>query len=556
MRRIDTVEDGALQLPACIPDLLRERAARFARRPAYIAFGTALSYRTLLRHTETLAAWLQAQGVQPGDRVALLLPNCLAFPVAAFGALMAGAVLAPLNPLYTQHEIADALGRLDPRLIVASPLLAGALPEDLDARVVSGSLGDGHGWKAPLIRRAAKEPAPRPGAILLASILERPRRPAPQFRDPGDLAMLQATGGSTGAPKYARLTEANLMSALAQLLHWSRDHLPPATRRRGLTVLAALPLYHAYGFIVCALETAAVGGCSILLPDARRLDDIAAAWRRYEVEVFPGVNTLFRGLLGSPAFRRALRRRRPRRGGPAPLVTAGGMALAEATAKAWREAAGYPILQGYGSAETASAVSCSAPGCEYDGCIGRPLTGTLARIRGAGGEALAPGQVGELQLKGDQISPGYWGGEEADAWTADGWFRTGDLALEEPDGRLRIMGRLKELVIVSGFNVYPLELEACLQAHPAVAECAAVGEPDARTGEAVVLFAVLRPGGRLEEVAAFAQERLAGYKRPRRYVQVEALPKTPVGKILKTGLMKDFHAGRLSVAAVLESGRA
>ena len=520
-------------LPASIPALLRERCARYVARPAYIAFGTRLRFGRLLREAETFAAWLQAQGIQPGDRVGVLLPNCLAFPVAAFGTLLAGAVLAPLNPLYTRREIADSVRRLRPALIVASPMLAASLPDDLTCPVVAASLGDGHGWKRRAIRKLAREPLPPEAWIPLVGVLRRSLTPALVESRPDDLAMLQATGGSTGAPKYARLTQANMLSAVEQLLVWCGDRLPPPTRPRGLTTLAALPLYHSYGFVTCALQGAAIGGCAVLIPDARRLGDIAAAWRRYPIEVFPGVNTLFRGLLAEPAFLAALARRRD---DPAPLVTAGGMPLAEATAAAWKAKASYPILQGYGSTETTSTVSCTAPGVDYDGCVGPPLAGTRVRICNAEGESLPAGQVGELQIRGEQVSSGYWDGEEAGSHTADGWFRTGDLALQEVDGRLRLMGRLKELVIVSGFNVYPAEIEAYVQQSPAVAECAVIGVPDERTGEAVVLFVVLRPGGMLEEVERFAREGLTAYKRPRRCLAVDAMPKTLVGKIIKAKL--------------------
>ncbi|NWC92986.1 MULTISPECIES: AMP-binding protein [unclassified Pseudomonas] len=521
-------------VPVILPELLRQRCMRFHDRPAYIAFGTRLNFDRLLRHAETFAAWLQTEGVQPGDRVALLLPNCLAFPVAAFGSLLAGAVLAPLNPLYTRREVSDSLRRLQPKIIVANPLLANSLPEDLTCRVVAASLGDCHGIKAWPVRRLSGEPAPPHFWVSLARILRRPAVAKHVNIEPGDLAMLQATGGSTGTPRYARLTQANLLSAMEQLLSWCQSRLPPASRRQGMTSLAALPLYHSYGFVTCGLQNVAVGGCAILIADPRRLADIAAAWRRYPIEVFPGVNTLFRSLLAEPKFQAALNHRSAN---TPVLVTAGGMPLTKATATSWRFAAGYPILQGYGSTETTSAVSCSAPGTEYDGCVGAPLAGTQVRICDAQGLTLPAGNVGELQIKGGQVSPGYWDGERTESSLIDGWFNTGDLALLEPDGRLRLMGRLKELVIVSGFNVYPIEIEAYIQQHSGVADCAVVGVPDERTGEAIILFVVLRSGATIQDIERFAREGLTAYKRPRRYIAVDAMPKTPVGKIVKAKLM-------------------
>ena len=521
-------------LPDSIPALLRERCARYAARPAYMAFGTRLRFGRLLREAETFAAWLQAQGIQPGDRVGVLLPNCLAFPVAAFGTLLAGAVLAPLNPLYTRREIADSVRRLRPALIVASPMLATSLPEDLTCPVVGASLSDGHGWKgwgnpqvgARAFTARGVDPTrwcPSPPSHAGTGRVS-PRRP----RDaPGDRRVHRRSEvRPANAGKHAERGR-----AVARLVWGPATAAHPV--RAGLTTLAALPLYHSYGFVTCALQGAAIGGCAVLIPDARRLGDIAAAWRHYPIEVFPGVNTLFRSLLAEPAFLAALARRRD---DPAPLVTAGGMPLAEATAAAWKAKAGYPILQGYGSTETTSTVSCTEPGVDYDGCVGPPLAGTRARICNPAGESLPVGQVGELQIRGEQVSPGYWDGAEAGSHTADGWFRTGDFALQEVDGRLRLMGRLKELVIVSGFNVYPAEIEAFIQQHPAVAECAAIGVADERTGEAVVLFIVLRPDGLLEEVKRFAREGLTAYKRPRHCLAVDAMPKTPIGKIVKAKL--------------------
>ncbi|MCJ2015801.1 AMP-binding protein [Methylobacterium sp. J-076] len=521
-----------------LSDLYTHSIAAFADRLAATCFGSDLSYADLGRQARALAASLQADGVGKGDRVAIMLPNIPSYMVSIVAVHLAGAVVVNVNPLYTSREMAAQIGDSGARVLIVlenfAHTVAGALGEIDLRRVIVAGPGDGLGAKGQAInlasrhlRKAVPPFTLPPGlAVRFAAALKTraPLRPVPVA--PDDLAFLQYTGGTTGVAKAAMLTHRNVAANVEQCVTWfdATD-----TGRRRITV-TALPLYHIFALTACFLFSVRTGGSCLLIPNPRDCDGFVKTLSRVRFTGLAGVNTLFNMLVNHPKIGTvdfsAL-----------DFVIGGGTAVQSAVAARWKALTGHAIVEGYGLSET-SPVLCAnlrtLP--DFSGTIGYPLPSTLVSIRDAENRPVPPGERGELCAKGPQVMPGYWNraDETAQVMTADGYFRTGDVAVMDAAGQVRIVDRLKDMILVSGFNVYPNEVEDVIASHPGVLECAVVGTPHAETGEMVVAHVVLKDASvSADALRAYARTQLTGYKVPKAVVLHEALPKTNVGKVLR-----------------------
>jgi len=523
-------------------DLFRSSVAAYASRPAYESFGARLTYADLKREAEAFASWLQGAGMKKGDRVAIMMPNVLAFPVAMFGALIAGCTVVNVNPLYTPRELEHQLNDSGARVLVALENFAvtvqHALPRlNLD-RVLVAAPGDLMGFKGFIVTavsRYVKKAVPAwdiPGAIRFTEALSqgRGKSPASVTVSGDDLAFLQYTGGTTGVSKGAMLTHANVASNVLQAYLWFNAG---GEGEADPVMVTALPLYHIFALTACCLFMLKSGGCSLLIANPRDIDGFVKTLKGARFTRMSGVNTLYNALAHHPQIRSV-------DFSHLAFSVAGGMATQAPVAKLWKEITGKPILEGYGLSETSPVVTTNPPTLEeFSGTIGYPMPSTWVVIRDAANNDLPTGEPGELCVKGPQVMPGYWNrpDETARVMTPDGYFRTGDVAVMQPDGQFRIVDRAKDMILVSGFNVYPNEVEEVLAGHPGVLEAAVVGAPDDNSGERVVAYVVKREESLTEEeVRAFAKERLAAYKAPKQVIFRAELPKTNVGKVLRRAL--------------------
>ncbi|MBV1788222.1 AMP-binding protein [Marinobacterium sp. D7] len=524
-----------------IPEFLASCCRRYSDKPAFTSFGRTLSYRELDHLSAAFACYLQREtDLQPGDRIAIQLPNLIQYPVVVFGALRAGLVIVNTNPLYTPAEMEHQFRDSGAKALVIHKSMAHKAQQilaetDID-QVFLTQVGDLHGFvKRHLINAAVKyvkKMEPRfdlPGAISLRSALLKHINtiPTPVERLPSDLAALQYTGGTTGVSKGAMLTHANLLANMQQALRV----IQPVGDDWADTVIAPLPLYHIYAFTVAQVVLAS-GGHSILIPDPRDINGFVKALRNWRTTAFMGLNTLFIALCNNAAFRSldfsALK-----------ITLSGGMALTNAASKRWQEVTGCTICEAYGLTETSPAVAINPPRAIRGGTIGLPVPFTEISIRGTAGELLSDGEAGELCIKGPQVMAGYWQREDAtrEIFTDDGYLKTGDIAVRDTDGYLRIVDRSKDMIIVSGFNVYPNEIEDVVTSHPGVVECAAIGIPDPTCGE-VVKLVVVKSDDLLdvETIRNWCRERLTRYKVPKVIEFADELPKTNVGKVLRRAL--------------------
>ncbi|GJE28095.1 AMP-binding protein [Methylobacterium organophilum] len=526
-------------------DLFDRSVTDFAERPVLQCFGARLSYRDFGAASAAVAAWLAAEGLGKGDRVAMMMPNVPAYPIALFGALIAGCTIVNVNPLYTPRELTLQLADSGAKALFVlenfAHTVATALPQ-LDAleRVVIVTPGACLGMKGRLIDVASRHlkkavppfRLPPNVAVPFEAVLRAGRgRPRPAVSvTPDDLAFLQYTGGTTGIAKAAMLTHRNIMANVEQARLWFQVAGEDPDRR---VMITALPLYHIFALTACFFFFVKIGGCCLLVPNPRDADGFVKTLAKNRFTHLAGVNTLFNLLNNHPKF------------GSVDFsgvhyVIGGGMAVQAAVAQRWQAITGTSIVEGYGLSETSPVVSINLVGPDaWTGTIGYPMPSTIVSIRDASGRPLPYGEAGELCVKGPQVMAGYWRrpDETARATTPDGFFRTGDVAVMEPSGRLRIVDRMKDMILVSGFNVYPNEVEDVLAAHPAVLECAVVGAPNAESGEMVVAHLVLKdPSVTCEVLTAHARAQLTGYKVPRRIVLHDSLPKTNVGKVLRRAL--------------------
>lgn len=530
-----------------VVEIFRRSAADYADRPAMESFGARLSYRAFEQAADRVAAWLQSQGLQKGDRVAIMSPNVLAYPVILFGVLIAGGVVVNVNPLYTPGELEHQLNDAGARFLFVFENFAHtaerAWPRMKIERAIIVTAGDLMGVKGLVVNfvaRHVKKMVPAyslPGALPFSTVLKTPaedRRPVDIA--PDDVAFLQYTGGTTGVAKGAVLLHRNIAANVTQSWAWLEWYLEP---RGPHVMVTALPLYHIFALTACCILLIRTGGCCLLIANPRDLDGLVATMRKSRFTLFSGVNTLYAALadhrdIGKVDF------------SPLVMNISGGMATQEVVAQKWKALTGRPIIEGYGLSETSPIVTVNRPDIsQFTGGIGYPQPSTEISIRTTD-DAIAPlGERGELWVRGPQVMPCYWRrpDETAKVMTPDGFFRTGDIAIMEPDGMLKIVDRLKDMILVSGFNVYPNEVEAALIEHPKVKEVAVIGVPFAHSGEAPMAFVVARDESlTAEELRRFAHERLTGYKAPRFYEFRDSLPKTNVGKILRRALKEEFDA--------------
>jgi long-chain acyl-CoA synthetase len=526
--------------------LLEESFQKYRSRPAYIFMGKTLSFGQVDEASRAFAAWLQAQGLQRGDRVAVMMPNVLQYPVAVAGILRAGMVVVNVNPLYTPRELEHQLKDSGARAIVILENFAATLQKVMDTvptkKVVLAAMGDMLGFvKGAIVNhvvRNVKKMVPAfqiPGAVRFNDALAQGRGApyAPVQVGPDDIAVLQYTGGTTGVSKGAVLLHRNLVANLLQSEAWN---IPVnKTRKPGEQAIGVfvLPIYHIFGFNTNMMLSMRLGDCGLLIPNPRDLPAVIKELSKYSFQYFHAVNTLFNALANHPDFDRVNWKNLV-------LCVGGGMAVQQATARLWLERTGCPICEGYGLSETSPSVTCNPVDSKaYSGNIGLPLPGTDIRLLDDDGNLVPPGQPGEIAIKGPQVMAGYWQrpDETAKVMTPDGYFRSGDIGVMDERGYFRIVDRKKDMILVSGFNVYPNEVEDVLTQMPGVLECAAVGVADAKTGEAVKVVIVKKfPALTEAEVRAFCEANLTGYKRPRIVEFRTDLPKTPVGKVLRREL--------------------
>ena len=526
--------------------LMEESFQRYRNLPAYRYMGSTLSFGKWDDQSRALAAWLQAQGLQRGDRVAVMLPNVPQYPVAVAAILRAGLVVVNVNPLYTARELEHQLKDSGARVIVILENFAATLEKVLKQvpmkRVVLAAMGDRLGWaKGALVNqvvRRVKKLVPAfelPSALRFNEALSRGREASfkSQSVGPDDIAVLQYTGGTTGVSKGAVLLHRNLVANVLQSEAWNQPALKAVPPGEQLVTVCALPLYHIFAFNINMMLGLRMGACNLLIPNPRDLSATLKELAKHRFHSLPAVNTLFAALANHPEFSRV-------DWSSLKLSVGGGMAVQQATARLWLEKTGCPICEGYGLSETSPSVTCNpVDTTAYSGHIGLPLPSTEVRILADDGAEQPVGEPGEICIRGPQVMAGYWQrpDETAKVMTADGFFRSGDIGVMDEHGCVRIVDRKKDMIIVSGFNVYPNEIEDVLTQHPGVLEAAAVGIDDARSGEAVKAFIVRRDPGLTEaEVRAWCESQLTGYKRPKLIEFRSELPKTAVGKILRREL--------------------
>lgn len=526
-----------------IGELFVNVCQRYPNLPAFTCLGKTISFAELDTLSRDFAAYLQHHTtLAPGDRIAVQLPNLLQYPVVLYGALRAGVVIVNTNPLYTGPELEHQLQDSGAKVLVVLANLAEAAEEVIDRtqiqHVILTEVGDMHDFpKRQIINgvlRYIKKEIPDchfPSTIKFRRALQLGRRDPFHSvpRDPNDIAFLQYTGGTTGVAKGAILSQSNLMSDMRQVLAlWEGTLLPGAEN-----FLAPLPLYHIYGFTMHCMVLFAIGCQSVLVPNPREINSVIDAFKKNKLSGMVGLNSLFVALSRKPEFKKL-------DFSSFKITSSGGMALDLNTAKTWQEITGTLIVEGYGLTETSPVVTCNDPNDPRMGTIGKALSETELKVIDEEGNTLAHGAAGELCVRGPQVMLGYWQSPEASAEiiTGNGWLLTGDIASIDEDGYVRIVDRKKDMVIVSGFNVYPNEVESVLLSHPEIVEAAVVGIPDANSGEAVKAFIVRADDSAIEdtEVKAFCKKSLTAYKVPRFYEFHDKLPKSNVGKVLRREL--------------------
>ncbi|MFC7300395.1 AMP-binding protein [Cognatiluteimonas weifangensis] len=534
---------------ASLAEVLDTCCARFADLPAFCSMGTAMTFRELDEDSRAFAAWLQsAAGLRRGERVALMLPNLLQYPVALFGVLRAGLVVVNVNPLYTPRELEHQLKDSGASAIVVLENFAHTLQQVVAATplrtVVTTQVGD----LLPPLRRLLTNAAVKhvkkmvppwhlPGAVPFGRALATGRTLALQevTLNHDDLAFLQYTGGTTGVAKGVMLTHGNMVANLLQVTAW----MAPNMRDGAETAILPLPLYHVFALTAC-LAFFGKGAQTVLVANPRDLPAFVKTLRQTRFTAIVGVNTLFRALLDAPGFADVDLSHLK-------LAVAGGMAVQQVVARRWKERAGVPLVEGYGLTESAPvAIANPVTVEEWSGTIGVPIPSTEAAILDDDGAPVALGEVGEICLRGPQVMPGYWQrpDETAKVFTADGWLRTGDMGVMDARGSIRITDRKKDMIVVSGFKVFPNEVEDVLALHPGVLEAAALGVPDPRSGEAVKVFVVRSdPALSEDDLLAHCRRHLTAYKVPRIVeFREQPLPKSNIGKILRRALRDDVAA--------------
>ncbi len=531
---------------ASLVALLDESFQRYADRTAYIFMGKSITFGQVDQASRAFAAWLQAQGFTKGDRVAIMMPNVPQYPVAVAAILRAGLVVVNVNPLYTPRELEHQLKDSGARAIVVLENFAGVLAQVMASvptkMVVLASMGDMLGFPKGLIVnyvvRKVKKLVPAfhiAGAVRFNDAVDagrgRPFKAVPG--GPADTAVLQYTGGTTGVSKGAQLLHRNLVANILQSEAWYQPALKKIAAGEQIVTICALPIYHIFGFNTNMMLAMRMGGANILIANPRDLAGVFKELQGQKFHSFPAVNTLFNAMAHHPDFGSV-------DWSGLVISVGGGMAVQSATAKLWLDKTGCPIVEGYGLSETSPSVSCNpVDSSAYSGNIGLPMPNTDMKLIDDDGNEVPMGTPGEIAIKGPQVMAGYWqrADETAKVMTADGFFRSGDIGVVDERGYFKIVDRKKDMILVSGFNVYPNEVEDVVTQMPGILECAAVGIPDEKSGEAVKLVIVRKDPGVTEAmVRAYCEANLTGYKRPKIVEFRTELPKTPVGKILRREL--------------------
>jgi long-chain acyl-CoA synthetase len=531
--------------------LLEESFRKYAANKAFVCMDTFLTYEELDTMSHRLAAWLQSRGLQKGARVAVMMPNVLQYPVALAAILRAGYTVVNVNPLYTPRELEHQLKDSGSEAIIVLENFAHTVQQVLGKtpvrHVVVASMGELLGAKGVLVNfvvRSVKKMVPDfsiPHMVRFKdALVQGARMPfAPPQLTSSDVAFLQYTGGTTGVSKGATLTHRNVIANVLQSEAWMEPAMsqPPAVEFP--TIVCALPLYHIFALTACALLGMRVGALNILIPNPRDIPGFVKELMKYKVNMLPAVNTLYNALVNNPAFRHVdfsgLK-----------VANGGGMAVQRAVNDKWHAITGTNIIEGYGLSETAPVATCNrcdTPG--FTGTIGLPVPSTEIAIVDDDGRALPLGSIGEIAIRGPQVMAGYWNrpDETAKVMTADGYFRSGDIGIMDAEGYVKIVDRKKDMILVSGFNVYPNELEEVIMAHPGVLECAVVGVPDEHSGEAVKVFVVRKDAALdAEQLMDYCKQEFTGYKKPKYIEFRDELPKTNVGKILRRALREEKQA--------------
>ncbi|MFZ5547729.1 MAG: long-chain-fatty-acid--CoA ligase [Pseudomonadota bacterium] len=526
--------------------LLDESFRKHAKLPAYRFMGKSFSFEQIDDLSRAFAAYLQGLGLARGDRVAVMLPNVPQYPVAVAGILRAGLVVVNVNPLYTPRELEHQLKDSGAKAIVILENFAATLQQVAEAvptkHVVLAAMGDLMGLlKGAIINHVVRKvkklvpPFSLPGAVRFNEAVSRGRgKPftAPKV-GPDDIAVLQYTGGTTGVSKGAVLLHRNLVANVLQSEAWYQPALKKIPAGEQVVTICALPIYHIFGFNTNMMLGLRIGGCNILIPNPRDLPAVLKDLSRERFHSFPAVNTLFNALANHPDFDSV-------DWSHLVISVGGGMAVQQATARLWLEKTGCPICEGYGLSETSPVAACNpVDATAYTGTIGLPVPNTDLALLDDDGHEVGPGQRGEIAIRGPQVMAGYWQrpDETAKVMTPDGFFRTGDVGEVDERGYFKIVDRKKDMILVSGFNVYPNEVEDVITQMPGVLECAAVGVPDDKAGEAVKAVIVKKdPSISDADVRAWCEANLTGYKRPKIIEFRTELPKTPVGKVLRREL--------------------
>jgi long-chain acyl-CoA synthetase len=530
--------------------VIEESFAKYCGQKAYVCMDKAITFGEVDTLSQALAAWLQGRGLRRGARVAIMMPNVLQYPVAVAAVLRAGFIAVNVNPLYTAPELEHQLEDSGAEAVIVLENFASTLEQALRAsagrtavkHVVVASMGDLLGFPKGLIVnfvvRTLRKMVPAfalSGHFKFNDVIAAGRSMAFARPDlgPDDVAVLQYTGGTTGVAKGATLLHHTIVANLLASEAW----MQPGLRRKQLTgqftIVCALPLYHVFAFITCGLLGMRTGALNILIPNPRDMKGTVKELAKYRINIFPGVNTLFNGLANQPDFAKL------DFSGLA-ITNGGGMAVQEAVARKWLAITGCPIVEGYGLSETSAGVTCNPTDSEaYTGTIGLPLPNVEIKLLDDHGEEVPLGEAGEIAIRGPQVMQGYWQrpDETALVMTPDAFFKSGDIGQMDARGYIRIVDRKKDMIIVSGFKIFPNEIEAVVASHPGVLECAVVGVPDAGSGEAVMLFVVKKdPSLTRDALAEYCKQQLTGYKRPKFIEFRDELPKTNVGKILRREL--------------------
>lgn len=534
--------------------LLEEAFKNFADRKAYVCMDKSMTYGELDAMSQKVAAWLQARGLKPGARVAIMMPNVLQYPVALAAILRAGYVVVNVNPLYTPRELehqlkdsgAEAIFILENFATTLEKVIAHTAIKHVIVASMGELLGGLKGMIVNLVVRHVKKMVPAfslPGSVKFNEVVAQgaSQRFHAMEMKLDDIAFLQYTGGTTGVSKGATLSHRNVVANVLQNHAWLKPSMDAQKGGQQLVFVCALPLYHIFALTVCAMVGTRIGGLNILIPNPRDIPGFVKELSKYRVNIFPAVNTLYNAILNNPDFSKT--------DFSGYLVcTGGGMAVQKSVADRWKQVTGCAIAEGYGLSETSPVATANyADSKEFTGMIGLPIPSTEIAILDDDGNPVPLGESGEIAIRGPQVMMGYWNrpDETAKVMTADGFFKSGDVGIMDERGFTKIVDRKKDMILVSGFNVYPTEIEGVVAGHPGVMECAVIGVPDEHSGEAVKLFVVRKdPSLTKETLMEFCKEEFTGYKKPK-YIEFRTeLPKTNVGKILRRVLRDEVPAAK------------